>query len=357
LVVLREIGDRRGEGVLLGNLGIAYYALGDARRAIEFYEQALVIDRDAKHGDRRGEGADLGNLDLAYYALGDARKAIEFHEQALVIDRDAKHGDRRGEGADLGNLDLAYYALGDARKAIEFHEQALVIDRDAKHGDRRGEGADLGNLGSAYYSLGDARQAAFVPGILPRNLPPANGHQERRASPVKDAVANHQGGDPEGRFICQLPADEVIELFAQGKNEGQRDRQADKAENPDVGDELGLAKKEQDAQNGQKHQPDGVFEEHGDDERSDSYRQPDSIVPPVQLCDSPKRDGDPGQRRYIVHTQTRQGHERGADRQQGRGPETRSRANKFFAACTVATRAIVARARATSRVPISPATW
>ena len=33
-------GDRRGEGNALGNLGSAYYALGEARRAIEFYEQA-----------------------------------------------------------------------------------------------------------------------------------------------------------------------------------------------------------------------------------------------------------------------------------------------------------------------------
>jgi len=153
LSIAREIGDRRGEGAALGYLGSAYYSLGDARKAIEFYEQALVISREI--GDRRGEGNDLGNLGLAYADLGDARKAIEFYEQALVIAREI--GDRRGEGADLGNLGLAYAALGDARKAIEFYEQALIIDREI--GDRRGEGADLGNLGIAYAALGDARKA------------------------------------------------------------------------------------------------------------------------------------------------------------------------------------------------------
>ena len=35
-------------------LGLAYAALGDVRRAIENYEQALVISREI--GDRRGEG-------------------------------------------------------------------------------------------------------------------------------------------------------------------------------------------------------------------------------------------------------------------------------------------------------------
>jgi tetratricopeptide (TPR) repeat protein len=153
LSAARQSGDRRGEGRALGNLGIAYRNLGDARKAIEFYEQRLVIAREI--GDRRGEGRALGNLGNAYYSLGDARKAIEFHEQALVIDREI--GDRRGEGQDLGNLGSAYADLGDARKAIEFHEQALVIDRQI--GDRRGEGQDLGNLGNAYSALGDARKA------------------------------------------------------------------------------------------------------------------------------------------------------------------------------------------------------
>ena len=153
LAIAREIEDRRGEGNALGNLGLAYAALGDARKAIDYHEQALVIAREIE--DRRGEGNALGNLGLAYAALGDARKAIEYHEQALVIDREI--GDRRGEGADLGNLGSAYYALGDARKAIEYYEQILIIHREI--GDRRGEGADLGNLGLAYADLGDARKA------------------------------------------------------------------------------------------------------------------------------------------------------------------------------------------------------
>ncbi len=39
----REIGDRRGEGNALGNLGLAYKNLGEPRRAIELHEQALRI--------------------------------------------------------------------------------------------------------------------------------------------------------------------------------------------------------------------------------------------------------------------------------------------------------------------------
>jgi tetratricopeptide (TPR) repeat protein len=156
LSIAREFGDRRGEGNALGNLGIAYADLGHARKAIEFYEQALTIAREI--GDRRGEGAALGNLGNVYADLGDARKAIEFYEQQLIIVREI--GDRHGEGNALGNLGIAYKNLGDARKAIEFYEQALIIDREI--GDRRGEGADLANLGLAYKNLGEKEKARKV---------------------------------------------------------------------------------------------------------------------------------------------------------------------------------------------------
>jgi tetratricopeptide (TPR) repeat protein len=153
LVIAREIGDRRGEGTALGNLGNAYVNLGDARKAIEYHEQALMIDREI--GDRQGEGQDLGNLGNAYADLGDAHKAIDFYEQDLAIAREI--GDRHGEGQALNNLGNAYADLGDERKAMDFYEQRLVIARDI--GDRHGEGQALGNLGNAYYRLGDERKA------------------------------------------------------------------------------------------------------------------------------------------------------------------------------------------------------
>ncbi|MBN1489462.1 MAG: tetratricopeptide repeat protein, partial [Phycisphaerae bacterium] len=57
--------------------------LGEVRRAIEFYEQQLVIVREI--GDRRGEGSALGNSALAYEQLDNRAKAIELAQQALAI--------------------------------------------------------------------------------------------------------------------------------------------------------------------------------------------------------------------------------------------------------------------------------
>jgi tetratricopeptide (TPR) repeat protein len=153
LATTREISDRHGEGNALGCLGAAYYLLGDAHRAISYYEQALIISREI--GNRGGEGRAIGNLGIACEKLGNARQAIGYYEQAQAIFREV--GDRRGEMSALGNLGNAYTVLGEARRAIDYHERALAISREI--GDRRGEGVDLGNLGSAHRDLGDARRA------------------------------------------------------------------------------------------------------------------------------------------------------------------------------------------------------
>ena len=153
VAIVRAIGDRQGESVLLGNLGLSYYALGDYRQAIDLHTQALAIARET--GDHQVEGAELGNLGLSRYAQGDYRQAIDLHTQALAIARET--GDHQVEGNALGNLGLSYYALGDYRQAIDLHTQALAIVRAI--GDRQGESVLLGNLGLSHYAQGDYRQA------------------------------------------------------------------------------------------------------------------------------------------------------------------------------------------------------
>ncbi len=153
LTIAREIGDRGGEGNTFGNLGNAYSNLGQVERAIEHYQQALAIAREI--GDRRNQGAWLGNLGNAYRALGQVERAIEYYQQALAIARETS--DRRNQGNWLGNLGNAYSNLGQVERAIEYYQQALTIARET--GDRGGEGANLGNLGIAYGDLGQMERA------------------------------------------------------------------------------------------------------------------------------------------------------------------------------------------------------
>ncbi len=73
----KEQGDRMGEGKNVGNLGNANNGLGEYDKAIDYYEQHLVIAKEV--GDRLGEGNALGNLGIASQGLGDYDQAIDFY--------------------------------------------------------------------------------------------------------------------------------------------------------------------------------------------------------------------------------------------------------------------------------------
>ena len=83
LQATRRITDRKAEGVHLGNLGVAHAALGEVRKAIEYYEKHLLIAREI--GDRRGEGNALWNMALALRQLKEPAKALDLARQALAI--------------------------------------------------------------------------------------------------------------------------------------------------------------------------------------------------------------------------------------------------------------------------------
>jgi tetratricopeptide (TPR) repeat protein len=79
----RETGNRHGEGVGLGNLGLAYAALSDINRAIELLEQQLRITREIS--DRRGEARALWNISQQMYKCGNLAQAIANAESSLKI--------------------------------------------------------------------------------------------------------------------------------------------------------------------------------------------------------------------------------------------------------------------------------
>ena len=135
------------------NLGLCHRLLGEFRRAIELFEQALAINRKA--GNRDGQPGNLGNLGTCYYELGQISRAIDLHEQALAICRET--GGREVEAGILGLLGTCYLDLGQILRAIGLYEQSVAIAREV--GDQEGEAAALGNLGGCYHDLGQILRA------------------------------------------------------------------------------------------------------------------------------------------------------------------------------------------------------
>ena len=153
LSIAKEQGDRKREGTALGNMGIAYYRLGDFEKAIEYYTQFLSIAKEL--GDRAGERTASNNLGAAYRGQGDFKQAIEHYKQSLNIAKEL--GDRAKEGKASYKLGIVNYDLGNLKQAIQYYKQSINIFKEL--GDRAGEGEASNNLGIAYHGLGDLKQA------------------------------------------------------------------------------------------------------------------------------------------------------------------------------------------------------
>jgi tetratricopeptide (TPR) repeat protein len=145
--------DKATHARALTGLGLAFNDLGKPRQAITYHKLALKFDRVT--GDQRAQGRDLNNLGLAYAELGDTQQAVKYHKKQLTVAR--KAGDRRGESAALGNLAMVYRKTGNTFRAINYHEKALFVDREIK--DRIGEAGDYYGLGLAFTDLGKLNQA------------------------------------------------------------------------------------------------------------------------------------------------------------------------------------------------------
>src|SRR5262249_34672437 len=122
-VIMREVGDRAGEGRALNQLGRVYRALGQYDKALRCLEQALTLAR--KVGNRDSDGPDLSNLGTVYRALGQYTKSLRCLEQALVIMREV--GDRVGEGTTFGYLMAVWKAQRQPRLAIFYGKQAVNV--------------------------------------------------------------------------------------------------------------------------------------------------------------------------------------------------------------------------------------
>lgn len=148
LTLYRQLQDRQGEALVLGNLGATYLTIGNYNKAIEFLQPFLLIAQNT--GNRSSEAQALGNLGIAYKGSGKYTQSIEFHQQALTLMRQLNN--RQGEGQIIGNLGNTYEALGDYEKAIASYQQSLEIAREIN--DHIGEGTALGTLGAINANLG-----------------------------------------------------------------------------------------------------------------------------------------------------------------------------------------------------------
>ena len=154
LAIRRQIGDLPGEVQTATSLADTYRLLQRYDEALELLKRALEIQRQA--ANPYSQGVVLNNLGETYLAVGRIAEAVDSLEHARDIFREID--DSRGEGYALNNLGEAYLALGRVADAITFLDQALNLRHDA--GDRLEEAETLGPLVGAYQAENAPERAA-----------------------------------------------------------------------------------------------------------------------------------------------------------------------------------------------------
>jgi tetratricopeptide (TPR) repeat protein len=158
----------------LVNKGIALWALGRLREAIDCYDEAIGIRRRLVEVEGRVELANdlasaLVNKGIALWALGRLREAIDCYDEAIGIRRRLVEVEGRVELANdlasaLVNKGVALRNLGHHREAIDCYEEAIGIYRRLVEVEGRVELANdlamaLMNKGIALRNLGRLSEA------------------------------------------------------------------------------------------------------------------------------------------------------------------------------------------------------
>ncbi|MEC4818624.1 MAG: CHAT domain-containing protein, partial [Scytonema sp. PMC 1069.18] len=164
LEIARKLGTTHIEALILLYTASVYNSLGDYQQGINFAQQALdkadIIDFGKIPENRKNTALlvkprALTGLSMAYKAIGEYDKALEFAQQSLDVAQSLNDSSLKIEG--LIQVADIYLSRQDSKQAIEFYQQALTIAKETKKPELEAE--VLNNLSKAYRVIGDYKQA------------------------------------------------------------------------------------------------------------------------------------------------------------------------------------------------------
>ena len=153
-LLFRQAGDLDGEAWSRNYLGIVHYALGAHENADQELTQANRLF--VQLVNPFGAVAAANNIGLVFINTGRPERALTLYdEQVLPVLR--KFGDVQAEGTALNNIAKLYGELGNPKKQLEYSQQALQLFR--RIGDHINEAVMVNNIGGAYEQLGRHQEA------------------------------------------------------------------------------------------------------------------------------------------------------------------------------------------------------
>ena len=159
--------DHVDVGGILNNIGENHLDLGEFAHALSYFEQIQAIQRMIKPGADdisrreadRNESLTLANIALCHAGLHKHSKAAVYYEKSLKL-TEAGSGDLRAIAGSLSAVGECYIKLGEYPKALVYFERLLAKQREA-HADQDHEeiAAVLRNIGAWLMKLNEYERA------------------------------------------------------------------------------------------------------------------------------------------------------------------------------------------------------
>jgi CHAT domain-containing protein/tetratricopeptide (TPR) repeat protein len=151
--IAERIGDRRGLGQALSDLGAAYLRQDRPAQALEYWQKSLVICEET--GDKETLARVLHNLGYRYYLQNRTDQALQFYYRGLALSEEL--GDKPLTIQFSIKLGSAHRSQGRYEMALEFHQKSRALSEAL--GDKANVALSLNNLGDLYISQGRYAQA------------------------------------------------------------------------------------------------------------------------------------------------------------------------------------------------------
>ncbi len=149
----RRIGDRIREKNALSQLGLAFAELGQTQRAIQCFQQQLILVRENENVEE--ECGLLASLGDAFAISGNIETAKVYYQEQLL--RADPQGLRAFVGSAYNGLGYVYVKQDKVSRAIDCYLKALEIYREFE--DHEKELELLVGIGLNYQKLGELKRA------------------------------------------------------------------------------------------------------------------------------------------------------------------------------------------------------
>ena len=111
----------------LYHIGNAWNALGDKKKAIEYFEEALKICEVFHCNDLSSTTSILSSLGNIYNELGETKRAIVYYEKALEIFKAQVNNQYADTINMLNDMANAFKALGYVKETIPYYQEILFL--------------------------------------------------------------------------------------------------------------------------------------------------------------------------------------------------------------------------------------